>query len=51
MSLRWRVHERLLQRYACLPRVVSADQIYFRFLQRMFAIVTTNVRLVYIGRI
>uniref|UniRef100_A0A4W5NLI3 Protein phosphatase 4 regulatory subunit 4 n=1 Tax=Hucho hucho TaxID=62062 RepID=A0A4W5NLI3_9TELE len=42
LSLRWRVHERLLQRYACLPRVVSADQIYFRFLQRMFAIVTTN---------
>ncbi|CAB1343055.1 unnamed protein product, partial [Coregonus sp. 'balchen'] len=43
LSLRWRVHERLLQRYACLPRVVSADQIYFRFLQRMFAIVTTNL--------
>ncbi|KAL0967557.1 hypothetical protein UPYG_G00253750 [Umbra pygmaea] len=41
-SLRWRVHERLLQRYACLPRVISADQIYFRFLQRMFAIITTN---------
>ncbi|KAJ8009238.1 hypothetical protein DPEC_G00086820 [Dallia pectoralis] len=41
-SLRWRVHERLLQRYACLPRVISADQIYFRFLQRMFVIITTN---------
>ncbi|XP_048829757.1 serine/threonine-protein phosphatase 4 regulatory subunit 4 isoform X1 [Brienomyrus brachyistius] len=41
-SLRWRVHEKLLQKYACLPRVVSGDQIYFRFLQRMFAIVTTN---------
>ncbi|XP_062323373.1 serine/threonine-protein phosphatase 4 regulatory subunit 4 isoform X6 [Osmerus eperlanus] len=41
-SLRWRVHEKLLQRYACLPRVVSGDQIYFRFLQRMFAIVTTT---------
>ncbi|XP_048852844.1 serine/threonine-protein phosphatase 4 regulatory subunit 4-like [Brienomyrus brachyistius] len=41
-SLRWRVHEKLLQRYACLPRIVSGDQIYFRFLQRMFTIVTTN---------
>uniref|UniRef100_A0A3P8XPR5 Protein phosphatase 4, regulatory subunit 4 n=1 Tax=Esox lucius TaxID=8010 RepID=A0A3P8XPR5_ESOLU len=41
-SLRWRVHERLLQRYACLPRVISADQIYFLFLQRMFTIITTN---------
>ncbi|XP_036397786.1 serine/threonine-protein phosphatase 4 regulatory subunit 4 isoform X2 [Megalops cyprinoides] len=41
-SLRWRVHERLLQRYACLPRVISGDQIYFRFLQRMFTIITTN---------
>uniref|UniRef100_A0A8B9HH79 Protein phosphatase 4 regulatory subunit 4 n=1 Tax=Astyanax mexicanus TaxID=7994 RepID=A0A8B9HH79_ASTMX len=41
-SLRWRVHEKLLQRYSCLPRVVSGDQIYFRFLQRMFNIITTN---------
>ncbi|XP_041950380.1 serine/threonine-protein phosphatase 4 regulatory subunit 4 isoform X1 [Alosa sapidissima] len=41
-SLRWRVHERLLHCYACLPRVVPADQIYFRFLQRMFSIITTN---------
>uniref|UniRef100_A0AAR2J203 Protein phosphatase 4, regulatory subunit 4 n=1 Tax=Pygocentrus nattereri TaxID=42514 RepID=A0AAR2J203_PYGNA len=41
-SLRWRVHEKLLQRYSCLPRVISGDQIYFRFLQRMFGIITTN---------
>ncbi|XP_066532509.1 serine/threonine-protein phosphatase 4 regulatory subunit 4 isoform X2 [Hoplias malabaricus] len=41
-SLRWRVHEKLLQRYSCLPRVISGDQIYFRFLQRMFSIITTN---------
>ncbi|KAI5090884.1 serine/threonine-protein phosphatase 4 regulatory subunit 4 isoform X3 [Silurus meridionalis] len=41
-SLRWRVHEKLLQRYSCLPRVVSGDHIYFRFLQRMFSIITTN---------
>lgn len=43
-SLRWRVHEKLLQRYSCLPRIISGDQIYFRFLQRMFTIITTNVR-------
>ncbi|XP_064181486.1 serine/threonine-protein phosphatase 4 regulatory subunit 4 isoform X2 [Anguilla rostrata] len=41
-SLRWRVHEKLLQRYSCLPRIISGDQIYFRFLQRMFTIITTN---------
>ncbi|TSR99385.1 Serine/threonine-protein phosphatase 4 regulatory subunit 4 [Bagarius yarrelli] len=42
-SLRWRVHEKLLQRYSCLPRVVSGDHIYFRFLQRIFSIITTNI--------
>ncbi|XP_030627899.1 serine/threonine-protein phosphatase 4 regulatory subunit 4 [Chanos chanos] len=41
-SLRWRVHEKLLQRYSCLPRVISGEQIYFRFLPRMFNIITTN---------
>ncbi|XP_051954654.1 serine/threonine-protein phosphatase 4 regulatory subunit 4 isoform X1 [Xyrauchen texanus] len=41
-SLRWRVHEKLLQCYSCLPRVISGDQIYFRFLPRMFNIITTN---------
>uniref|UniRef100_A0A672NC38 Protein phosphatase 4, regulatory subunit 4 n=1 Tax=Sinocyclocheilus grahami TaxID=75366 RepID=A0A672NC38_SINGR len=41
-SLHWRVHEKLLQCYSCLPRVVSGDQIYFRFFQRMFSIITTN---------
>ncbi|XP_063078611.1 serine/threonine-protein phosphatase 4 regulatory subunit 4 isoform X2 [Engraulis encrasicolus] len=41
-SLRWRVHERLLHCYACLPRVLPAEQIYYRFLIRMFSIITTN---------
>ncbi|MBN3309093.1 PP4R4 phosphatase, partial [Amia calva] len=41
-SLKWRIHEKVLQRYSCLPRVISGDQIYFRFLQRMFTITTTN---------
>uniref|UniRef100_A0A8C1UHD1 Protein phosphatase 4, regulatory subunit 4 n=1 Tax=Cyprinus carpio TaxID=7962 RepID=A0A8C1UHD1_CYPCA len=41
-SLHWRVHEKLLQCYSCLPRVISGDQIYFRFFQRMFSIITTN---------
>ncbi|XP_051952158.1 serine/threonine-protein phosphatase 4 regulatory subunit 4-like isoform X2 [Xyrauchen texanus] len=41
-SLRWRVHEKLLLCYSCLPRVISGDQIYFRFLPRMFSIITTN---------
>ncbi|XP_021564314.1 serine/threonine-protein phosphatase 4 regulatory subunit 4 isoform X2 [Carlito syrichta] len=41
-SLKWRTHEKLLQKYACLPHVISSDQIYYRFLQRMFTIVMTN---------
>nr|XP_015206150.1 PREDICTED: serine/threonine-protein phosphatase 4 regulatory subunit 4 isoform X1 [Lepisosteus oculatus] len=41
-SLKWRIHEKVLQKYSCLPRVISGDQIYFRFLQRMFTIITTN---------
>ncbi|XP_004681650.1 PREDICTED: serine/threonine-protein phosphatase 4 regulatory subunit 4 isoform X2 [Condylura cristata] len=41
-SLKWRTHEKLLQKYACLPRVISSDQIYYRFLQRMFTIMMTN---------
>uniref|UniRef100_A0A673N5Q6 Serine/threonine-protein phosphatase 4 regulatory subunit 4-like n=1 Tax=Sinocyclocheilus rhinocerous TaxID=307959 RepID=A0A673N5Q6_9TELE len=41
-SLHWRVHEKLLQCYSCLPLVISGDQIYFRFFQRMFSIITTN---------
>ncbi|XP_073923327.1 serine/threonine-protein phosphatase 4 regulatory subunit 4 isoform X2 [Castor canadensis] len=41
-SLKWRTHEKLLQKYACLPHVISSDQIYFRFLQRMFSIMLTN---------
>lgn len=42
-SLKWRTHEKLLQKYACLPQVISSDQIYYRFLQRMFTIMMTNV--------
>ncbi|XP_053138367.1 serine/threonine-protein phosphatase 4 regulatory subunit 4 isoform X2 [Hemicordylus capensis] len=41
-SLKWRTHEKLLQKYACLPHVISSDQIYYRFLHRMLAIVMTN---------
>ncbi|XP_026371161.2 serine/threonine-protein phosphatase 4 regulatory subunit 4 isoform X1 [Ursus arctos] len=41
-SLKWRTHEKLLQKYACLPHIISSDQIYYRFLQRMFTIVMTN---------
>ncbi|XP_014645928.1 PREDICTED: serine/threonine-protein phosphatase 4 regulatory subunit 4 [Ceratotherium simum simum] len=41
-SLKWRTHEKLLQKYACLPQIISSDQIYYRFLQRMFTIMMTN---------
>ncbi|XP_009279074.1 PREDICTED: serine/threonine-protein phosphatase 4 regulatory subunit 4 [Aptenodytes forsteri] len=41
-SLKWRTHEKLLQKYACLPHIISSDQIYYRFLHRMLTIVLTN---------
>ncbi|XP_023783408.1 serine/threonine-protein phosphatase 4 regulatory subunit 4 isoform X4 [Cyanistes caeruleus] len=41
-SLKWRTHEKLLQKYACLPHIISSDQIYYRFIQRMLTIVLTN---------
>ncbi|XP_076777419.1 serine/threonine-protein phosphatase 4 regulatory subunit 4 isoform X2 [Arvicanthis niloticus] len=41
-SLKWRTHEKLLQKYTCLPHIISSDQIYYRFLQRMFTIMMTN---------
>ncbi|XP_036592998.1 serine/threonine-protein phosphatase 4 regulatory subunit 4 isoform X1 [Trichosurus vulpecula] len=41
-SLKWRTHEKILQKYACLPHVISSDQIYYRFLHRMFTIMMTN---------
>ncbi|OXB68015.1 hypothetical protein ASZ78_014700 [Callipepla squamata] len=44
-SLKWRTHEKLLQKYACLPQIISSDQIYYRFLHRMLTIILTNVSL------
>ncbi|XP_074145806.1 serine/threonine-protein phosphatase 4 regulatory subunit 4 isoform X1 [Sminthopsis crassicaudata] len=41
-SLKWRTHEKILQKYACLPHIISSDQIYYRFLHRMFTIMMTN---------
>uniref|UniRef100_A0A8C3XPT9 Serine/threonine-protein phosphatase 4 regulatory subunit 4 n=1 Tax=Chelydra serpentina TaxID=8475 RepID=A0A8C3XPT9_CHESE len=41
-SLKWRTHEKLLQKYACLPHIISSDQIYYRFLHRMLTIIMTN---------
>nr|XP_014352688.1 PREDICTED: serine/threonine-protein phosphatase 4 regulatory subunit 4 isoform X2 [Latimeria chalumnae] len=42
LSLKWRVHEKMLQKYSCLPHVISSDQIYYRFLHRMFTIIINN---------
>ncbi|XP_010170013.1 serine/threonine-protein phosphatase 4 regulatory subunit 4, partial [Antrostomus carolinensis] len=39
-SLKWRTHEKLLQKYACLPHIISSDQIYYRFLHRMLTIIS-----------
>lgn len=41
-SLKWRSHEKLLQKFSCLPHIISSDQIYYCFLHRMFTIILTN---------
>ncbi|XP_062899473.1 serine/threonine-protein phosphatase 4 regulatory subunit 4 isoform X2 [Mobula hypostoma] len=41
-SLQWRIHEKLLLAFSCLPHVISSDQIYYTFLPIMFRIMMTN---------
>ncbi|XP_029903409.1 serine/threonine-protein phosphatase 4 regulatory subunit 4 isoform X2 [Myripristis murdjan] len=41
-SLRWRLHEKLLQRYSCLARLLPGDLLHQTFSQRIFIILTTN---------
>ncbi|XP_041814391.1 serine/threonine-protein phosphatase 4 regulatory subunit 4 isoform X2 [Chelmon rostratus] len=42
-SLRWRLHEKLLQRYSCLARLLSGELLHQSFSPRIFIILTTNV--------
>lgn len=42
-SLRWRLHEKLLQRYSCLARLLPGELLHQSFLPRIFIILTTNV--------
>lgn len=42
-SLRWRLHEKLLQRYSCLARLLPGELLHQSFSQRIFIILTTNV--------
>uniref|UniRef100_A0A673AG79 Protein phosphatase 4, regulatory subunit 4 n=1 Tax=Sphaeramia orbicularis TaxID=375764 RepID=A0A673AG79_9TELE len=41
-SLRWRLHEKLLQRYSCLARLLPGDILHQSFSPRIFIILTTN---------
>ncbi|XP_059212073.1 serine/threonine-protein phosphatase 4 regulatory subunit 4 isoform X2 [Centropristis striata] len=41
-SLRWRLHEKLLQRYSCLARLLPGDVLHQSFCPRIFTILTTN---------
>lgn len=42
-SLRWRLHEKLLQHYSCLARLLPGELLYQSFSPRIFIILTTNV--------
>uniref|UniRef100_H3CGT9 Protein phosphatase 4, regulatory subunit 4 n=1 Tax=Tetraodon nigroviridis TaxID=99883 RepID=H3CGT9_TETNG len=41
-SLRWRLHEKLLQRYSCLARLLPGELLHQTFSPRIFTILTTN---------
>ncbi|XP_067338311.1 serine/threonine-protein phosphatase 4 regulatory subunit 4 isoform X1 [Channa argus] len=41
-SLRWRLHEKLLQHYSCLARLLPGDLLHHNFSPRIFTILTTN---------
>ncbi|XP_037541611.1 serine/threonine-protein phosphatase 4 regulatory subunit 4 [Nematolebias whitei] len=41
-SLRWRLHEKLLQRYSCLARLLPGELLHQNFSPRIFMILTTN---------
>uniref|UniRef100_A0A1A8QIL2 Protein phosphatase 4, regulatory subunit 4 n=2 Tax=Nothobranchius rachovii TaxID=451742 RepID=A0A1A8QIL2_9TELE len=41
-SLRWRLHEKLLQRYRCLARLLPGQLLHQSFSPRIFIILTTN---------
>ncbi|XP_034382888.1 serine/threonine-protein phosphatase 4 regulatory subunit 4 isoform X1 [Cyclopterus lumpus] len=41
-SLRWRLHEKLLQRYSCLARLLPGKLLHQNFSLRIFTILTTN---------
>lgn len=42
-SLRWRLHEKLLQRYSYLARLLPGEVLHQSFSPRIFIILTTNV--------
>lgn len=42
-SLRWRLHEKLLQHYSCLARLLPGELLHQNFSPRIFIILTTNV--------
>ncbi|KAM7396058.1 hypothetical protein PAMA_007369 [Pampus argenteus] len=41
-SLRWRLHEKLLQHYSCLARLLPGELLHQSFSPRIFVILTTN---------
>ncbi|XP_028252972.1 serine/threonine-protein phosphatase 4 regulatory subunit 4 [Parambassis ranga] len=41
-SLRWRLHEKMLQRYSCLARLLPGELLHQSFSPRIFIILTTN---------
>ncbi|XP_013878114.1 serine/threonine-protein phosphatase 4 regulatory subunit 4 isoform X2 [Austrofundulus limnaeus] len=41
-SLRWRLHEKTLQRYSCLARLLPGELLHQSFSTRIFMILTTN---------
>ncbi|XP_065845181.1 serine/threonine-protein phosphatase 4 regulatory subunit 4-like isoform X2 [Oscarella lobularis] len=38
----WRLHEAVLKQFSCLPDCLTSDQIYFKFIPRLFKIISTR---------
>nr|XP_002737817.1 PREDICTED: serine/threonine-protein phosphatase 4 regulatory subunit 4 [Saccoglossus kowalevskii] len=41
-SKQWRLHADILTQFSCLPKCLTSDQIYYKFIPMMFKHITTN---------
>ena len=42
-SSNWRLHVELLEKFACFPKCLTSDQIYYKFVPLLFRLLSSNV--------